>query len=82
MKSDESMSSKAIKLFTNLKPKGKFIESTKEDPRLTNQDFDLDQHLKQLNRNAVSFLRLLPELESREPRYEHGLHPDHYSPEG
>ena len=58
---------KAIRLFTKskTKQKGKFINQDKEDPRLDEHD-DHEQKLKQLNRDAVKFLHLHPEVERKE----------------
>ena len=54
--------SKAIKLFTKLKRKGKFIvRSDKEDPRLG--EVDEEPNLEQLNRDAVKSLHFLPDVE-------------------
>jgi len=79
--------SKAIRLFTKVKgkQKGKFITVEKADPRLSEHD-DHESHLEQLNRNAVKFLHLQPEVERREYGYDFsgskGLHPDQYWPGG
>ena len=71
--------SKAIKIFTKSKPKGKFIKNDKEDPRLDEHD-DHEQKLEQLNRDAVKFLHLHPEVERKEYGYSvgGGLNPDLY----
>lgn len=53
--------SKAIKLFTKLKRKGKFIKTDKADPRLG--EHDEEPNLEQLNRDAVKSLHFLPDVE-------------------
>ena len=74
--------SKAIKLFTTLKGKhkGKFVKGEKVDPRLDQHDTH-ESYLAKLNRDAVKFLHLHPEVERKEYGYsvgEKGLHPDLY----
>ena len=80
--------SKAMKLFTKLKRKGKFIDKhklNKEDPRLGEDDHE--SKLEQLNRDAVKSLHIFPdELERRDYGFDwkgsKGLHPDHYWSDG
>ena len=74
--------SKAIRLFTKVKRKGKFIKN-QADPRLGEHDDEAnhESHLSQLNRDAVKFLHLHPEVERTEFGYSiggKGLHPDYY----
>ena len=78
--------SKAIKIFTKskTKQKGKFIKN-QVDPRLDQQDdAKHESHLEQLNRDAVKFLHIFPEVERRDYGFDltgrKGLHPDEYSP--
>ena len=71
--------SKAIRLFTKVKRKGKFIKN-QADPRLGEHD-DHDSHLSQLNRDAVKFLHISPEVERKEYGYSvggSGLDVDYY----
>jgi hypothetical protein len=65
--------SKAIRLFTKLKPKGKIIDK-RVDPRLGEYDDDTNHgsHLEQLNRDAVKFFHLHPEVERKEYGYSIG----------
>jgi hypothetical protein len=75
--------SKAIRLFTKVKHKGKFIKNNRVDPRLDKQDeAKHESHLEQLNRDAVKFLHLHPEVERKEYGFDlsggKGLHPDYY----
>jgi len=76
--------SKAIKIFTKSKRKGKFINKNKVDPRLDQQDeANHESHLEQLNRDAVKFLHFPgEEIERREYGFDltgsKGLHPDLY----
>jgi len=72
--------SKAIRLFTKSKTKhkGRFV---KADPRLGEHDeADHESKLEQLNRDAVKFLHLQPEVERKENGYSvgGGVHPDLY----
>ena len=78
--------SKAIKIFTKLKPKGKIVDKTKPekaDPRLHKHDeAAYESKLEQLNRDAVKFLHLHPVVERKEYGYDFvgskGLDPDYY----
>lgn len=53
--------SKALKIFTKVKPKGKFIKN-QVDPRLGEKEDEAkhDSHLEQLNWDAVKSLHILP----------------------
>jgi hypothetical protein len=81
MESNIMSDSKAIRLFTKLKPKGKIIKD-QVDPRLDQQDeAKHESHLSQLNRDAVKFLHLHPEVERKEYGYSvggSGLDVDYY----
>jgi hypothetical protein len=60
--------SKAIKIFTKVKskPKGKIINNAdKADPRLGEHDDEAthESYLASLNRDAVKFLHISPEVE-------------------
>ena len=74
--------SKAIKIFTKSKTKrkGKFINNPdKVDPRLGEHDDEAD--LAKLNRDAVKFLHISPEVERKEFGYSvggRGLDVDYY----
>ena len=73
--------SKAMKLFTKLKRKGKFVNKTnKVDPRLG--EHDEEPNLAKLNRDAVKSLHFIPEVERRDYGYDFsgskGLNPDLY----
>ena len=69
---------KVWKIFEKLKQKADQSERVRVDPRLG--EYDHDQHLQQLSRDAMKSLHLLPEVQKTEEGYQiagdNGLDPD------